>query len=147
MVSVLASSAVGRAWSGRSKGYKISICCFSTMHAELRRKSKDWLAQNQNNVSEWGNMSIDQARPTALEASTLTITPPMRVRYSWSSIWIRTRTYYFHVSFFFTVLIYLSCNFACLGYRIKFHHFILSITKLIIMTCLSADCCFSEPAL
>ena len=75
----------------------------------------------------------NQARPTALEASTLNITPPMRVRYSWSSIWIRTRTYYFHVSFFFRVLIYLSCNFACLGYRIKFHHFILSITKLIIM--------------
>jgi hypothetical protein len=25
--------------------------------AALRRKSKDWLAQNQNNVSEWSDMS------------------------------------------------------------------------------------------
>ena len=24
----------------------------------LRRKSKDWLARNQDNVSEWGDMSI-----------------------------------------------------------------------------------------
>jgi hypothetical protein len=31
----------------------------STMkHTALRRKSKDWLAQNQNNVSEWGDMTI-----------------------------------------------------------------------------------------
>ena len=34
--------------------YKIGICCFSTKHAALRRKSKDWLARNQVNVSEWG---------------------------------------------------------------------------------------------
>jgi hypothetical protein len=27
-------------------------------HAALRRKSKDWLAQNQDNVSDWGDMSI-----------------------------------------------------------------------------------------
>jgi hypothetical protein len=26
-------------------------------HAALRRKSKDWLARNQNNVSEWSDMS------------------------------------------------------------------------------------------
>jgi hypothetical protein len=26
-------------------------------HAALRSKSKDWLAQNQNNVSEWSDMS------------------------------------------------------------------------------------------
>jgi len=28
------------------------------MHTALRRKSKEWLARNQNNVSEWGDMSI-----------------------------------------------------------------------------------------
>jgi hypothetical protein len=38
---------------GQTKDYKIGICCFSTKHAPLRRKSKDWLALNQNNVSEW----------------------------------------------------------------------------------------------
>ena len=36
----------------------IGICCISTKHALLRRKSKDWLARNQDNVFEWGDMSI-----------------------------------------------------------------------------------------
>ena len=60
MVSVLASSAVDRGFdprSGQTKDYKIGICCFSAKHAALRRKSKDWLARNQNNVSEWSDMS------------------------------------------------------------------------------------------
>jgi hypothetical protein len=61
MVSVVASSAVYRGLepqSGKTKDYKIGICCFSAKHAELRRKSKDWLARNQDNVSEWGDMFI-----------------------------------------------------------------------------------------
>ena len=60
MVGVLASSVVGRGFeprSGQAKVYKIGICCFSAKHATLRRKSKDWLARNQNNVSEWSDMS------------------------------------------------------------------------------------------
>jgi hypothetical protein len=60
MVSVLASSAVDRGFeprSGQTKDYEIGICCFSAKHAELRRKGKDWLARNQNNVSEWSDMS------------------------------------------------------------------------------------------
>jgi hypothetical protein len=60
MVSVLASSAVDREFeprSGQTKDYKIGICCFSAKHAALRRKSKDWLALNQNNVLEWSDMS------------------------------------------------------------------------------------------
>ena len=32
--------------------YKIGICCFSVNQTALRRKSKDWLAWNQDNVSE-----------------------------------------------------------------------------------------------
>jgi len=28
------------------------------MHAAIRRKLKDWLARNHDNVSEWGDMSI-----------------------------------------------------------------------------------------
>jgi hypothetical protein len=44
--------------SGQTKDYKIGICCFSAKHAVLWRKSKDWLARNQDNVSECGNMSI-----------------------------------------------------------------------------------------
>ena len=61
MVSVLASSVVDNGfepWSSQTKDYKIGICCFSAKHAALRRKSKDWLARNQDNVSERGDMSI-----------------------------------------------------------------------------------------
>ena len=60
MVSVLAWSVVDHGLeprSGQTKNYKIGIYCFSTKHAALRRKSKDWLAQNRDNVSE---MSISE---------------------------------------------------------------------------------------
>jgi hypothetical protein len=33
------------------------MCCFSAKHAALRRKSKDWLVRNQDNVYKWGDMS------------------------------------------------------------------------------------------
>jgi len=61
MVSVLTSSAVDREfepWLGKTKVYKINICCFSAKHAALICKNKDWLAWNWDNVSEWGDMSI-----------------------------------------------------------------------------------------
>ena len=61
MVRVLASSAMDRGFdplSDRTKDYKIGICCFSAKHSALRSKSKDWLTGDQNNVSEWGDMSI-----------------------------------------------------------------------------------------
>ena len=57
---MLASSMVDRGFeprSGQIKDYKIGICCFSVKHATLRRKNKDWSARNQNNVSEWSDMS------------------------------------------------------------------------------------------
>ena len=60
MVSVLASSTVDRGFeprSGQTKDCKLGICCFSAKHAALRRKSKDWLARYQNNMSEWSDMS------------------------------------------------------------------------------------------
>ena len=49
MVSMIASSAVDRSFEPRSSqinDYEIGMCCFSTKNAELRRKSKDLLAQN-----------------------------------------------------------------------------------------------------
>jgi hypothetical protein len=61
MISVLASNVVDCGFdprSGQTKDYNIGICCFSTKHATLRRKSKDWLTRNQDNVSEWGDLSI-----------------------------------------------------------------------------------------
>jgi hypothetical protein len=48
MVSVLASSAVDRGFellSGQIKNHEIGISCFSTKHAALRSKNKDWLAR------------------------------------------------------------------------------------------------------
>ena len=57
MVSVLTSSAVDRGFD-ETKDYKIGICCFSAKQAELRSKNKDWLARNQNNVSEWSDILI-----------------------------------------------------------------------------------------
>jgi hypothetical protein len=61
MVSVLTSRALDRGFEPRSdqtKDYKIDICCFSAKHAALRRKRNNWLARNQDNVSESGDMSI-----------------------------------------------------------------------------------------
>ena len=61
MVSMLTSSVVDHGFeprSGQTKDYKIAVCCFSAKHAALRRKSKDWIARNQDNVSELGDMSI-----------------------------------------------------------------------------------------
>ena len=63
MVNVFASSAVDRGFeprSGQTKDYKIGVCCFSAKHTALRRKSEGWLARNQGNVSEWGDMSINE---------------------------------------------------------------------------------------
>ena len=60
MVSVLASSVVDRGFesrSGQTKDYNTGICCFSAKHAALRKKSKDWLARNKNNMSEWSDIS------------------------------------------------------------------------------------------
>ena len=61
MASVLASSVEicgSEPRSGQTKDNKLGICCFSAKHASLKSKSKDWLARNQNNMSEWSDMSI-----------------------------------------------------------------------------------------
>jgi hypothetical protein len=54
MVSLLAVSVVDHRtepWSSQTKDYKIGICCFTSEHTALRRKSYDWFAQNEDNVS------------------------------------------------------------------------------------------------
>ena len=61
MVSKLVSSAIDHGFetrSGLTKDYKIGICCFSAKHAALRRKSKYRLARHQDNVFEWGDITI-----------------------------------------------------------------------------------------
>jgi hypothetical protein len=55
MVNVFSSSAVDRGFeprSGQTKDYKISMCCFFAKHVAFKRKSKDWLARNWDNVFE-----------------------------------------------------------------------------------------------
>ena len=44
--------------SGQTKYYKIGSCCFYDKHTTLRRKSKDWLARNPDNVLEWDDTSV-----------------------------------------------------------------------------------------
>ena len=59
-VMVIVWSVVDRVFEsrpGQTKDYKIGICCCSAKHAALRRKSKDWLARNQD-VSECCDLSI-----------------------------------------------------------------------------------------
>ena len=68
MVSMLSWSVEDRGLDTRSgqtkvKDYKIDkigICCFSVKYATLisGERSRDWLAQKQDNVSERCNMSI-----------------------------------------------------------------------------------------
>ena len=44
--------------SGQTKDYAIGICCFSAKNAALKRKTKERLARNRDNVSEWGDMLV-----------------------------------------------------------------------------------------
>ena len=60
MVRVLASSVVYHGLEtrlGQIKDYEIGIYCYSVKHVALRSKNKDYLARNQNNVSERIDMS------------------------------------------------------------------------------------------
>ena len=60
MVSMFISKAIdcgSEPWSDRTKDCKIGISCFSAEHIALGSKNNDWLARNQDNVSEWSDMS------------------------------------------------------------------------------------------
>ena len=55
MVSMLTSSVVDcgfKPLSSQIKDCKIGMCCFSTKYSALRSKNKNWLAQNQDHVSD-----------------------------------------------------------------------------------------------
>jgi hypothetical protein len=60
MVRVLDSSVVDRRIelrSGQPKDYEIGMRFYSAKHAALRRKSKNWLARDQNKMFERTDMS------------------------------------------------------------------------------------------
>ena len=63
MVNVHTSSEVDRGFdprSGQTKDYNIGICRFPAKDSAFRRKIKDWLACNHNNVAEWSDRSTRQ---------------------------------------------------------------------------------------
>ena len=39
-----------------TQDYKLGICCFSAKHLALKRKNKDGLVHNQDNVSSWSDI-------------------------------------------------------------------------------------------
>jgi hypothetical protein len=107
MDSVLTLSEVDRGFdfrSGQTKDFEIGMCCFSAKHIVWRRKSKDWFARNQYNVSVCGYMSTHEL--SFQWASTIKIQLSMLVyykedliitslkinlvspRYSWKNCWI-----------------------------------------------------------
>ena len=60
MANVSASNVVDYgfvSWSGQIKYYKIGFGYFFVQHTLLRSKSKDGSARNQDDVSEWSDMS------------------------------------------------------------------------------------------
>ena len=68
-----ASSAVDRGFeprSGQTIDNKIGISCF-TKHATRRSKNKDWLAWNQDNVSEWSDMLFQRATTIEIQLSVM----------------------------------------------------------------------------
>ena len=75
MVSMLASSVVDSGFEprwGQSKDYKICICCFSAKHTHsIMEERIDWLARNQDYVSEWGDMLFQFASIIEIQLSVL----------------------------------------------------------------------------
>jgi hypothetical protein len=60
-VSVLASSGIVCGFdprSGQRRDFIIGICCFFAKHGAFRSKSRYWLNQHQDILSEWSNMSL-----------------------------------------------------------------------------------------
>ena len=61
MIGMFASNVVDRVFetrSGQTKDNAVGMCCFSAKHAILRKKNKHRLALNQDNVSDWSDISI-----------------------------------------------------------------------------------------
>ena len=63
----------------KPKTMQLVVCSFSTKYTALRRKIKDWLARNQDNMSKFGDMSI--CRLLFQWASTINIQLSVLVQY------------------------------------------------------------------
>ena len=65
MVSVLAQSGVDRVFEpqlDQTKDYRNGIVYLSVRHAALKRKSKDCIVPNQDNVSKWGDRCFNEVK-------------------------------------------------------------------------------------
>jgi len=61
LASILASGAGDEGYEsqlGETNDYILGMCCFSANRAASREQSEYRLGRNQDNVSEWGAMSI-----------------------------------------------------------------------------------------
>ena len=61
MIIMFASNVVDRVFetrSGQTRDNTVGICYFSVKHEVLRIKNKHWLALNQDNVSDWSDISL-----------------------------------------------------------------------------------------
>ena len=96
MVSMPPSSEVDHGFNprlGQIKDYEIGICCFSTEPAPLRRKSKDWLAGNQDNVSEWGHIPIRGLLFQSASTRPTKRVGPVQSRHCWVDVKQRSLTH------------------------------------------------------
>ena len=84
MVSMLVSSAIDRGIK-TPVGSNLDICCFSAKHAALWRKSKNWLARNQNNVSGWTNNNLRNRYVMRIFVYTHSYYRPLSNYFSWIS--------------------------------------------------------------
>jgi hypothetical protein len=118
------------------KTIQIDICCFSGKHAAIRRKSKDWLVRQQNNVSEWGDMSTSGLLfqwATCWYACFYILVCPFVLFLL--AIMLSVLLRYTDSDYPFGIFKLFSHNHAWLGIRIMCPSG---------ATCLPADCCFSE---
>ena len=126
MVSKL-SIRCGRLWVCAPVGsrLKFGICCFSAKYAALRRKSKDGLAQNQDNMSGFKKLHMG-----------------LVVLVKEMSVFIH---FLLQNTNLVSVLTKIFLN--CAGHVWQDWHISWNLICLSEATCLSADYCFSELAL
>jgi hypothetical protein len=77
-----------------NKDYKTDIYCFSTKHASLRNKSKDWWALNYDNMFTWKDMLICNSVCWS------------RKKIALAMIWLKNETIITHLKSFFFVFVF-----------------------------------------
>ena len=112
IISLLALNVVDRGFEphlGQTKYYIINICCYSAEHATLKGKNKDCLVRNQDNMSDWSDMST------------------RRLLFQWTStIKIQLSMLVFYKADIIIIIILLKCNLFLPWYDWKISHLALN---------------------